>query len=291
MEFTHPGQLNLVIQWGNLSQSDHRENPQARHIVESTCLDQLTLVIQWGKKLLLDHRDQPLRWRTWVGNPLTKPPYHPSIHLCWESNPRGCKCYYIQGLAYCCWGNQITSMERGQNCHKWPSLRLEYWITNSPAHRPDNYLENPNPFHIPFEPWEILVLDITAARLTELESGVTSAPHKVALNYHLNTQRIIGVLTFHYHVWLNLQIIGTIVCAIGLKTSQSNSFPFLPILILYQDRPIHGAEEFHLMWWVGLSACWGGVLEINMHAVLFYSFTHCKYIQESLSLFFLSSEC
>ena len=90
-------------------------------------------------------------------------------------------------------------MERGQNCHKWPSLRLEYWITDSPAHRPDNYLENPNPFHILFKPQEILLSDITATQLAELESGVTSAPHKVALNYHLNPQRIIGVLTFHYH--------------------------------------------------------------------------------------------
>ena len=102
-------------------------------------------------------------------------------------------------------------------------------------------------FHIPFEPQEILVLDIAATQLTELESGVTSAPHKVALNYHLNPQRIIGVLTFHYHTWLNLQIISTIVHMRGLRTTWSNSFPFLSILILYQDQPIHGAEEFHLM--------------------------------------------
>ena len=101
----------------------------------------------------------------------------------------------------------------------------------------------------------------------------------------------------------------TIACTIGPRTSQSNSSPFLSILILYQDQPIHGAEEFHMMWWVGLSACQGGVLEINAHAVLFwtcmwptwvtradhmtslsffypfYSFLHCRYMWESLSLF------
>ena len=83
-------------------------------------------------------------------------------------------------------------------------------------------------------------LTITATQLTELESGVTSAPCKVALNYHLNPQRIIGVLTFHYHARLNLQIIGTIACMRGLRILWSN-----PILFSSFSLPV---QSFPTMW-------------------------------------------